>query len=143
VTRKTASELLAEARAGLRRLDPHAAQAAAHDGALIVDTRDGEDRGAEGVIPGSIHVPLSVLEWRADPASASHDASFDRLDRLVVLVCNDGYSSSLAAARLQQLGYAQATDVDGGFRAWKQAGLRVEASARPEAPTRELGGGGR
>ena len=123
MTRKTAAELLAEARACLRRLDPHEVQTAAQAGALVVDTRDADVRYVEGAIPGSIHVPLSVLEWRADPASDSHDPRFDRLDRLVVVVCNDGYSSSLAAARLQQLGYANATDLAGGFRAWKAAGL--------------------
>jgi rhodanese-related sulfurtransferase len=123
VTRKTAAELLAEARAGLRRLGPHEVQAAAHAGALVVDTREADVRYVEGAIPGSIHVPLSVLEWRADPASETHDPRFDRLDRFVVVVCSDGYSSSLAAARLQQLGYANATDLDGGFRAWKAAGL--------------------
>jgi rhodanese-related sulfurtransferase len=128
VTRRTAAQLLAEARAGLRRLAPHDAHAATAGGAFLVDTRDADVRRAEGVIPGSVHVPLSVLEWRADPASETHDPRFDDLERLVILVCNEGYSSSLAAARLQQLGYANATDLDGGFRAWKAAGLPVDAA---------------
>jgi rhodanese-related sulfurtransferase len=123
MTRKTVSQLLAQARKRLRRLAPLEAQAAQARGALIVDTRGSDDRRSEGVIPGSIHVPLSVLEWRADPACETHDPHFDGLHRQIIVVCNDGYSSSLAAARLQQLGYANATDLDGGFRAWKAAGL--------------------
>jgi rhodanese-related sulfurtransferase len=125
VTRKTAAQLLAEARARLHRLAPREAHAAQAGGALIVDTRDADDRRAEGVIPGSIHVPLSVLEWHADPASETYDTRFGALERTIVLVCNDGFSSSLAAARLQQLGYANATDVDGGFRAWRRGRLPV------------------
>jgi rhodanese-related sulfurtransferase len=124
--RKTAAELLTEARAVLRRLEPYEAHAAQGRGALLVDTRDADDRRAEGVIPGSLHVALSVLEWRADPDSESHDPRFSGLDRQIVLVCNDGFSSSLAAARLQQLGFANATDVVGGFRAWKRAGLPTQ-----------------
>jgi rhodanese-related sulfurtransferase len=124
MSRTTASELLAEARASLARVSPDELQLAV--GALVVDVRDADERRAEGTIPGSVHVPLTVLEWRADPASESHDPCFDALDRLVVLVCSDGYASSLAAARLQRLGYVHATDLDGGFRAWMAAGLPVE-----------------
>src|SRR5205823_716923 len=80
------------------RLEPREAHAALADGAILVDTRDSDDRRAEGVIPGSIHVPLSVLEWRADPASEAHDPRLGGLDRRLVIVCNDGFSSSLAAA---------------------------------------------
>jgi rhodanese-related sulfurtransferase len=138
--RKTAADLLAEARARLRRLEPGEAHAAQERGALLVDTRDSGDRRTEGVIPGSLHVALSVLEWRADPACESHDPRFHDLDRQIVVVCNDGYSSSLAAARLQQLGFANATDVVGGFHAWKAAGLPVEPSARPEAAPGQVGG---
>lgn len=126
MTRKTADELLEEARAALPRLEPHEAHAAVADGAVIVDTRDNDDRRAEGVIPGSVHVPLSVLEWRADPASGSHDPRLGGLDRLVI-VCNDGYSSSLAAARLRKLGLENVADLIGGFRAWKAAGLPVDS----------------
>jgi rhodanese-related sulfurtransferase len=129
ITRRTAAELLAEARASLRRLEPHDAHAAQQQGALLVDTRDSADRRAEGVIPGALHIRLSVLEWRADPDCESHDPRFDRLDRQIVLVCNDGYSSSFAAARLQLLGFANATDLDGGFRAWRAAGLPVAETA--------------
>jgi rhodanese-related sulfurtransferase len=126
VTRKTAADLLAEARAGLRRLGPQEAAAALAEGAILVDTRENDDRRAEGVIPGSVHVPLSVLEWRADPASESHDPRLGGLDRPLVVICNDGYSSSLAAARLRKLGFEHVADLVGGFRAWKAAGLPVD-----------------
>ena len=96
-------------------------------GALIVDTRADDDRRREGVIPGALPVPLSVLPWRTE--------RFGSPDRLLVVVCNDGYSSSLAAATLQELGFAHATDLDGGFRAWRAAGLPVaEAGPPPKGP---------
>jgi rhodanese-related sulfurtransferase len=125
--RSTIADLLAAARARLRRLSPLEAQAAQAEGALLVDTRSGDQRRQEGVIPGSLHIPLSVLEWRLDPAG---DADFRNrhvggLDQHVVLVCAHGYSSSLAAARLQELGFGRATDVEGGFEAWRDAGLPV------------------
>ncbi len=113
----TVEELLARARAGLRRLAPDEAAAAQARGALLVDTRAEDDRRREGVIPGALHVPLSVLPWRTQQLGP--------LDGEVVVVCNDGYSSSLAAATLQELGFARATDLDGGFRAWRAAGLPV------------------
>jgi len=125
VSRKTAADLLAEARTRIVRLEPSEAHAAATDGAILVDTRDNDDRRADGVIPGSLHVPLSVLEWRADPASESHDPRLGALDRRLVIVCSHGYSSSLAAARLRELGFAHVADLAGGFRAWKAAGLPV------------------
>ena len=128
MSRKSAADLLAEARARIGRLEPREPHAALADGAILVDTRDNDDRRAEGVIPGSIHVPLSVLEWRADPASEAHDPRLGGLDRRLVIVCNDGFSSSLAAARLHELGFADAADLAGGFRAWKAAGLPVDES---------------
>jgi rhodanese-related sulfurtransferase len=117
-------ELLAAARARLTRLTPQEALAAQAAGALLVDTRSERDRAAEGTIPRAIVIERNVLEWRLDPASEARlpEASYDAL---VVLVCNEGYSSSLAAATLQDLGIANATDVVGGFRAWKIAGLPV------------------
>jgi rhodanese-related sulfurtransferase len=121
---RSVDELLADARAGLERLAPAEAFAAQQAGALLVDTRSERDRAAEGAIPGAVVIERTVLEWRLDPASrwripqASYDAH-------VVVICSDGYSSSLAAATLQELGVTRATDVIGGFRAWKAAGLPV------------------
>ena len=119
----TVAQMLVAARRGLERLEPEAAYRALQDGALVVDTRCAEQRAASGVIPGSVHVPLSVLYWRLDPSSDAHDPRLTDTSRRVVLVCAHGYSSSLAAATLQQLGFQGATDVVGGFEAWAAAGL--------------------
>ena len=119
---RTVEQMLADARARLDRLGPHEAERAAAEGALLVDIRPAANVEREGGIPGAIVVDRNVLEWRFDPQSdarlpvASYDAR-------VVVVCNEGYTSSLAAAALQDLGIAGATDLDGGFRAWKAAGL--------------------
>lgn len=126
-TRKTINDLLDAARGRLERLEPAAAyESTLRDGALLVDTRCAEARRATGVIPGSVHVPLSVLFWRLDPASGHDDSQLSDPERQVVLVCAHGYSSSLAAATLRDLGFSRATDVVGGFKAWVAAGLPVE-----------------
>jgi len=118
VTARSVDSLLADARAGLARLTPEAARAAWKDGALLVDTRSAdEQREQGGVIPGALHHPLSVVLWRLDELPR---------DTRVILICRHGYSSSLAAARLQELGFRRATDVDGGFEAWQAAGLPME-----------------
>jgi rhodanese-related sulfurtransferase len=124
--RQTVQQLLANARAGLNRLEPAAALTAQQEGASLIDTRCGDDRRASGVIPGSVHIPLSVLFWRLDPTSGYHNPSLADPARQVVLLCADGYSSSLAAATLVGLGFARATDVIGGFNAWVAAGLPIE-----------------
>ncbi len=124
--RRTIEQLLANARAGLDRLEPAAALRAQQDGATLIDTRCEDDRRASGAIPGSVHIPLSVLFWRLDPTSGHHDPRVADPARQVVLLCTDGYSSSLAAATLVGLGFGRATDVIGGFRAWVAAGLPME-----------------
>jgi len=126
--RLTVNDLVAASRARIVRLEPHAARSAAEDGAILIDTRCAEQRRETGVIPGSIHVPLSVLYWRLDPASGFDDPRLADPERQVILVCAHGYSSSLAAATLQDLGFARATDIDGGFEAWHAAGLPIEAA---------------
>jgi rhodanese-related sulfurtransferase len=123
--RATIGGLLEAARARLERLRARAASAALEKGALLVDIRCAELRRETGVIPGSVHIPLSVLFWRLDPSSESADLGVADPDRRVVLICAHGYSSSLAAATLLDLGYARATDVIGGFDAWAAAGLPV------------------
>lgn len=127
--RQTVGGLLASARARIERLEPAAAQAALAGGALLIDTRCAELRRESGVIPGSIHVPLSVLYWRMDPTSGHDDPALTDPDRQVILVCAHGYSSSLAAATLLDLGYPRATDVIGGFEAWLRAGLPTTVMA--------------
>jgi rhodanese-related sulfurtransferase len=123
---KTIEQLLSAARARLDRVDPADAFEEAQAGALIVDTRCAEARQNTGVIPGSVHVPLSVLFWRLDSTSGHEDTALTDRDRRVILVCADGYSSSLAAATLRDLGFSRATDLVGGFNAWETAGLPVE-----------------
>lgn len=133
MTRTTIADMLAAARARLDRVSPAAALAAQREGALLIDTRSADERRRDGVIPGSVHIPLSVLEWRVDPDSDPQyrNPSIRGLDQHLVLVCAHGCSSSLAAARLQELGFSRATDLDGGFEAWRAAGLPV---AEPDAP---------
>ena len=125
VEHATIDGLLAAARARIDRLTPDDAYAAMLEGALLVDTRCGDLRREEGTIPGSVHVPLSVLFWRLDPTSGYDDPSLSDPSRRVVLICAHGYSSSLAAATLRDLGFATAADVVGGFEAWAAAGLPV------------------
>ena len=126
MARQTVHDLLAEARSSIDRLAPAAAAAEVEAGGLIIDTRCAELRRDEGVIPGSVHVPLSVLYWRLDPASGFEDPALADPDRRVILICAHGYSSSLAAATLRAIGFSRATDVVGGFEAWQAAGLPVE-----------------
>jgi rhodanese-related sulfurtransferase len=117
-------ELLAAARGRLQRLEPHAARAAMEDGALLVDIRSESQRARDGVVPGSVFIPRNVLEWRCDPASASRDERVSP-DAHVVVMCDEGYQSSLAAATLCDLG-VNATDLVGGFQAWQAADLPLE-----------------
>jgi rhodanese-related sulfurtransferase len=125
----TIDELLRAARSRIDRLSPAEALAEREAGALIVDTRCAEERAAAGVIPGSVHVPLSVLFWRLDPTSGHDDPALSDRERRVILVCADGYSSSLAAATLRDLGFARAADLDGGFSGWSAAGYPVQRLA--------------
>jgi rhodanese-related sulfurtransferase len=122
---RTIGALLDRARSRLERLEPPAAYRAQTEGALIIDTRCAELRRDDGVIPGSVHVPLSVLFWRLDAASGHADPTLTDTGRRVVLCCAHGYSSSLAAATLHDLGFDQATDIVGGFEAWAAAGLPI------------------
>lgn len=136
---RTIAAVLEGARARLARLDPRSAYEATRQGAILIDTRCGDVRGKSGVIPGSVHVPLSVLYWRLDPTSGHRDPALADPQRQVILVCAHGFSSSLAAATLQDLGFGRATDVVGGFEAWAAAGLPVEParSHRPERSNAE------
>ena len=117
--------LLEEARAGLRRFDPDEAWAAAAADALLVDIRPESYRRDEGEIPGAVVIERNVLEWRLDPDGEHRIPELTDRNRTVILVCNEGYASSLAAATLQSIGLAHATDLVGGFRAWAAAGLPV------------------
>jgi rhodanese-related sulfurtransferase/SAM-dependent methyltransferase len=124
--------LLAEAQRGLRRLAPIEAHDAAGSGAVLVDIRPFEQRGRDGVIPGALVIDRNVLEWRLDPKSGFREASVGDHQR-VVIICNEGYSSSLAAATLRLLG-RDATDVIGGFQNWLACGLPVTPEAASAHP---------
>jgi rhodanese-related sulfurtransferase len=125
--RRTVNHLLAASRSRIERLDPNAVLAASREGAIVIDTRCAEQRRETGIIPGSVHVPLSVLYWRLDPASGFEDPRLADPERQLILVCAHGYSSSIAAATLRDLGFARASDIEGGFEAWQAAGLPIEA----------------
>ena len=127
--RTTIDQLLAQARAGLDRVDPHEAHDAIVGGALMIDIRSEAQRAADGVVPDTIWFARNVLEWRCDPSSDAHDERVGDLDRHVIVMCDEGYQSSLAAATLQKLGFAAATDLVGGFQAWRAAGLPVALAA--------------
>jgi rhodanese-related sulfurtransferase len=125
-SRRTIDQVLADAQSRLRRVLPAEAVAATSSGWTLVDTRDGDAIARDGAIPGALRIPLSVLEWRVDPASGSHSPELTGREDRLILICRDGYSSSLAAVRLQELGFTDTTDVIGGFGAWVAAGLPVE-----------------
>ncbi|MCI0636938.1 MAG: hypothetical protein L0206_23945 [Actinobacteria bacterium] len=127
-------ELLAQARARLDRLRPHDAVAAQRDGALLVDIRSTEQRARIGEIPGALVIDRNVLEWRLDPASPHRIPEVTDCDARIVLLCDEGYASSLAAATLQDLGLNNATDLVGGFAAWQEAGLAIIAPHPGAAP---------
>jgi rhodanese-related sulfurtransferase len=123
---RTIDELLEEARAALRRATPTETRRAASGGALIVDIRPSEQRTRDGTIPGALAIDRNVFEWRLDPAGAHRIPQVTSHEQVVIVVCNEGYASSLAARSLQHLGLRHATDLIGGFQAWKAAGLPVE-----------------
>jgi rhodanese-related sulfurtransferase len=118
-------ELLERARARLKRVDPAAARAAMDEGAVLVDIRAESQRQRDGVVPGAVFIARNVLEWRCDPDGANRDERVADPERPLIVMCDAGFQSSLAAATLQELGHADATDLDGGFQAWKAAGLPV------------------
>ncbi|MFF0749746.1 rhodanese-like domain-containing protein [Streptomyces sp. NPDC004267] len=125
-------ELLERVRAGLDRIDARTAYEAHRAGdAVLVDTRYAALRERDGLIPGALVVERNELEWRLDPLGSHRLPEAGSHDLRVVVLCNEGYASSLAAASLRLLGLHRATDVIGGFQAWKAAGLPVLAPASP------------
>src|SRR6266511_2631211 len=121
--------MLDEARARLRRFSPAEAADAQAAGGLLVDIRPAEQRGLEGELPGARVIERNVLEWRLDPASPNRIPQVHGYDQQIIVVCSEGYSSSLAAASLQELGLTRATDLIGGARAWVRHGLPVRQQA--------------
>jgi rhodanese-related sulfurtransferase len=124
--RRTINDVLADAQARLRRVTPEQAAVRVREGWTLVDVRASDLRALHGRIPGAVHAPLNVLEWRVDPASGAQEPALAGREDRLILFCHEGYSSSLAAVRLHELGYRNTTDVIGGFRAWVKAGLPLE-----------------
>jgi rhodanese-related sulfurtransferase len=125
--RKTVQELLDEARTRIDRVGPEEAAAEVErEDALIVDIRSESQRARDGGVPGATYHPRNVLEWRMDPDSGASDPTVGGFDRRVIVMCDAGYASSFAAETLRDLGYSRAADLDGGFQAWRDAGLPVE-----------------
>ena len=122
----TLDELLERSRARLQRLSPAQAFDAMAAGAVLIDIRSAEQRERDGLVPRAIAIPRNVLEWRCAPSSAWRDPRVGSADRVVIVMCDEGYQSSLAAATLQELGLPRATDVVGGFQAWRARGLAIE-----------------
>ncbi len=120
---RSIDEILAAARARLERVTAEEAFREFRDGATLVDIRPAAQRAAAGEIPGSIVVERNHLEWRFDPASDARLPTVSGYNQRLIVVCEEGYTSSLAAASLHDLGLARATDVIGGYRAWAAAGL--------------------
>ncbi|MGW8380956.1 rhodanese-like domain-containing protein [Streptomyces sp. ODS28] len=120
--------LLAETRTHLDRVGPReAARAQREDGALLVDIRYAALRERDGTVPGALVVERNELEWRLDPTCPHRSPEATSSDRPVIVLCNEGYASSLAARTLQLLGLTRVTDLEGGFQAWRAAGLAVDS----------------
>jgi rhodanese-related sulfurtransferase len=128
---RTARDLLVEARGQLRRLTPFEAHSAHADGARMIDIRSESERADEGVIPDTHFIPRNLLEWRLDPHSPRRDPEIANGHARLILFCQDGYQSSLAAATVRQFGI-DATDIIDGFAAWRAAGLPVAAATVAE-----------
>jgi rhodanese-related sulfurtransferase len=119
--------VVAASRAGVSRLSPAEVLEARARGALVVDTRTDSQRRRQGELPGAVVIDRTVLEWRLDPASDARIPEATGYDLEVVVVCRQGYSSSLAAASLRAIGLHRATDLDGGVEAWLDAGLPMSS----------------
>jgi rhodanese-related sulfurtransferase len=122
---RTIAQVLAAARARLTRLTPEQAYRAGTAGAVVVDIRPAGQRAAEGELPGALVIERNVLEWRLDPSSDARLEIADH-DLPVIVLCSEGYTSSLAAAALQDLGIWRATDVVGGYVAWRQSAVPLQ-----------------
>ncbi|GAA4351675.1 rhodanese-like domain-containing protein [Angustibacter luteus] len=122
-TALTIDQVLARARTQIRRVTPAQAAAEHVDGALLVDIRPAAQRLIEGEVPGALVIERNVLEWRLDPTSDARLPQAVGYDVRILVLCSEGYTSSLAAAALVELGLHRATDVEGGFLAWRAAGL--------------------
>ena len=139
-TRRTLEELVAEARARIETVEPAEAFAAVARGALLIDIRSDSDRKRDGIVPGSLHIPRTVLEWRVDPDGDLRNPHVEGAEQQIMLLCDHGYSSVFAAATLVDLGFTRAGDVVGGFVAWRDAGLPTKPAPRHRRAAGEVAG---
>ena len=140
VKRRTLDELLEAAKTRIERLQPAEAFAAVQRGALLIDLRSDLDRERDGIIPDSLHIPRTVLEWRLDPDSAWRNPHVGGLGEQIVLICDHGCSSVFAAATLVDLGFEHSGDVIGGYAAWREAGLPTTPAPPSQRRSGELSG---
>jgi rhodanese-related sulfurtransferase len=124
----TVEEMLASARSSIVRITPREALAATQNGAILVDIRPTEQRDRDGLLPQAHVIPRNVLEWRLDPRGEHRDPRVARLDLQVILICDEGYQSSLAAASLRQFGLDVA-DVIGGVQAWRRERMELRIAS--------------
>ena len=117
----TAMDLVARAKTKIENLDPQRAARELADGALVVDVREEAELDETGVIPGAVHVPRGLLEFKADPAHPLHSRGLDPTRR-TILYCASGGRSALAALSLRELGYQDVAHLEGGIQAWTAAG---------------------
>jgi rhodanese-related sulfurtransferase len=134
---RSVDEILSEARGRLSRVTPEEAYARQRAGALLVDIRYEALRRQDGTIPGALIIERNELEWRLDPLCDYSLPQAEHHDLDVLVLCNEGYASSLAAVSLHKLGLRRATDMIGGFQAWAAAGLPVIAPSKPAPPNEE------
>jgi rhodanese-related sulfurtransferase len=137
---RTLDALLAEAEQRIARHSPPDAFEAMKAGALLIDVRPADARERDGIVPGSLHIPRTVLEWRLAPDGAWRSPHVGYHDAQVILICDHGYSTIPAAATVADLGYERAGDVIGGFEAWRDAGLPTKAAPLPRVDARRLSG---
>ncbi len=125
---RSIDQMLEEARQRIKRWTPQETQALVANGALLIDIRPAAQRKLEGEVPGALVIERNVLEWRLDPQSAYRIDAITHHQQTVIIFCSEGYTSSLAAFSLRQLGLENAGDLEGGIAAWKHAGLAVTVS---------------
>jgi rhodanese-related sulfurtransferase len=116
------------------RVTPAQALKEWHEGALLIDTRTFEQRRVQGDVPGALRIDRTVLEWRLDPTGPWCIPDVEGPDTRIIVMCGQGFSSSLAAASLRAIGLRRATDIEGGFEAWRDAGLPVTSFTDPGDP---------
>lgn len=142
VKRRTLADLLADAEERISRLSPADAHDAMGECALLIDIRSDSSRSQSGIVPDSLHIPRTVLEWRTAPESEFRNPYLGDFEQRIILICDHGCSSVLAAAVLTELGFTRVSDVIGGFSRWRDSGLPVRPARRRRGRATEPAGMG-